>query len=60
MSDSFKKELLFDLDETTVTLRRVKRSDYSYIRPKRRTYVLTKAADYEQALAALPFAPTDS
>ena len=28
----------FDLDETTVTLRRVKRSDYSYIRPKK-TYL---------------------
>lgn len=45
----------FDLDETTVTLRRVKRSDYSYICPEKRAYVLTKAADYEQALAALPF-----
>lgn len=50
----------FDLDETTVTLRRVKRSDYSYICPEKRTYVLTKAADYEQALAALPFTPADS
>lgn len=50
----------FDLDETTVTLRRVKRSDYSYICPERRTYVLTRAADYEQALAALPFTPADS
>ena len=50
----------FDLDETTVTLRRVKRSDYSYICPEKRAYVLTKAADYEQALAALPFAPADS
>lgn len=47
----------FDLDETTVTLRRVKRSDYSYICPEKRTYILTKAADDEQALAALPFAP---
>ncbi len=49
----------FDLDETTVTLRRVKRSDYSYICPEKRTYVLTKAADDEQALAALPFTPAD-
>ena len=47
----------FDLDETTVTLRRVKRSDYSYICPEKRAYVLTKAEDYKQALAALPFTP---
>ncbi len=50
----------FDLDETTVTLRRVKRSDYSYICPEKRTYVLTKAEDYEQELAALPFVPQES
>ena len=76
MSDSFKKELLFDLGLLLLIAAvflggfayfrlefgrfAEKRSDYSYIRPKRRTYVLTKAADYEQALAALPFAPTDS
>lgn len=47
----------FDLDETTVTLRRIEQANHSRICPEKRTYVLTKAADYEQALAALPFTP---
>lgn len=50
----------FDLDETTVTLRRVKAAGLQLYRPEKRAYVLTKAADYEQALAALPFTPADS
>lgn len=49
----------FKLEGDTFTLH-IKRQNTAQIRPKRRTYVLTRAADYEQALAALPFAPTDS
>lgn len=46
----------FKLEGDTFTLR-IKQRDRDQICPKRRTYVLTKAADYEQALAALPFMP---
>lgn len=49
----------FKLEGDTFTLH-IKRQNTDQIRPKRHTYVLTKAADYEQALAALPFAPADS
>ena len=50
----------FDLDETTVTLRRIEQSNHSRLCPEKRTYVLAKAADYEQAFTELPFAPADS
>ena len=46
----------FKLEGDTFTLR-IKRRDRDQIRPEKRAYVLTKAEDYEQALAALPFAP---
>ena len=49
----------FKLEGDTFTLR-IKRRDRDQIRPEKRAYVLTKAEDYEQALAALPFAPADS
>lgn len=49
----------FKLEGDTFTLH-IKRQNTDQIRPQRHTYVLTKAADYEQALAALPFAPADS
>ena len=49
----------FKLEGDTFTLH-IKRQNTDQIRPKRHTYVLTKAEDYEQALAALPFAPADS
>ncbi len=49
----------FDLDETTVTLRRIEQSNHSCICPEKRTYVFTKAENYEQALANLPFTPAD-
>lgn len=49
----------FDLDETIVTLRRIEQSNHSCICPEKHTYVLTKAADDEQAGANLPFTPAD-
>ena len=49
----------FKLEGDTFTLH-IKRQNTDQIRPKRHTYVLTKAEGYEQALAALPFTPADS
>ena len=49
----------FKLEGDTFTLR-IKRQNTDQIRAQRHTYVLTKAEDYKQALAALPFASADS
>ena len=46
----------FELERDTFTVRTMREST-NKIRPKRRTYIFNKAADYEQALANLPFAP---